>query len=70
MPDPQTTNIDTRSRRLASEVWHAMQEAPKYIDGQAIGNCEALKAGAEIIRNALQSAFEDGVQAEFKRVNP
>lgn len=67
--ESRTTNIDTRSRLLASEVWHAMQTAPKYIDGQSVGNCEALKEGAKIIRGALQSAFEDGVQAEFKRVN-
>ena len=70
MEESKTTNIDQRSRLLAGEIWHAMQAAPKYVDGQAIGNCEALKAAAEIIRNALQYAFEDGLQAELKRTAP
>lgn len=68
--ESKTTNIDQKSRLLAGEIWCAMTLAPKYIDGQAIGNCEALKVGAAIIRTALQAAFEDGVLAEFKRVNP
>jgi hypothetical protein len=50
----------TKSRLLASEIWHAMRDAPKYIDGKAIGNCEALTAGAAIIETALKDAYDEG----------
>lgn len=58
-----TPDFETISRLLSSKVWQAMQDAPKYVDGNAIGNCEALKAGGALILASLKASFNEGYKS-------